>query len=118
MDGRITVAIVVALVLLVAVLFVKKLRKSSVEGFEDGFVAVTADWCGHCKNLKRSGELDTLARSVPVLVLDENDPGAADVMSKLGAKGYPALGFVSGSEYTPYSGPRKAADILKAMNAK
>lgn len=109
----------VALITLIAlvVLYVRFAKGNDVESFENGFVAVTADWCGHCKNLKKSGELDKLAKSVPVMVLDEKDPGASDVMAKLGAKGYPALGFVNGSEYTPYHGPRKASDILKVMNA-
>ena len=35
---------------------------------QDGVAFILADWCGHCKHLKQSGEIEKLMAFVPVTI--------------------------------------------------
>jgi thiol:disulfide interchange protein len=80
-------------------------------------VCVLADWCGHCKQLKASGVLRSLAKNHPVIALDDQHPQAATVMHSVESKGFPTLAIVANGTMKPYEGPRDLSNLERAMNS-
>lgn len=108
--------------LLVVVLFGCRcaMKKMGVETFEapDGYdgkrvVFALASWCGHCKSLKASGEIDKLKEDpdVPVEINEDDD----DANKKYGVKGFPSILIVDGEEKVPHKGPRTAEAIKESF---
>ena len=102
--------------LLLALLFgcrcaVKKMEVETfkeVTGYEgDRMVCCLASWCGHCKSLKSSGELDKLKENpdVPLEVNEDDD----EANKKYGVKGFPSILKVKeDGEQIQFKGPRTA----------
>lgn len=97
----------------------KKMKKSN-EGFEaapvgfegDRMVCCLASWCGHCKKLKASGELDKLKEEPDVPVEINEDDDAAN--KKYGVKGFPSIMKVTANgEQIPFKGPRTAEAMIE-----
>ena len=108
--------------LLVVVLFGCRcaMKKMGVETFEapvgyDGkrVVFALASWCGHCKSLKASGEIDKLKEDpdVPVEINEDDD----DANKKYEVKGFPSILIVDGEEKVPHKGPRTAEAIKESF---
>ncbi len=108
--------------LLVVVLFGCRcvMKKMGVETFEapvgyDGkrVVFALASWCGHCKSLKASGEIEKLKEDpdVPVEINEDDD----DANKKYEVKGFPSILIVDGEEKVPHKGPRTAEAIKESF---
>jgi thiol-disulfide isomerase/thioredoxin len=96
------------------------MKSMGVETFEapvgyDGkrVVFALASWCGHCKSLKASGEIDKLKEDpdVPVEINEDDD----DANKKYGVKGFPSILIVDGEEKVPHKGPRTAEAIKESF---
>ena len=115
--------VLVALVL-VAMLFGCRcvLTKMGVETFKevsgyegDRMVCCLASWCGHCKSLKASGELEKLKKDedVPLEVNEDDD----DANKKYGVKGFPSILKVKeNGEQVPFKGERTAEAMKEFFN--
>ena len=60
-------------------------------------VICMAGWCGHCQALKKSGELQKLMQMIGkdnVMIVDEKDQGAGNMMKALGVRGFPSIMIV------------------------
>lgn len=77
--------------------------------------AVLADFCIHCRNLKKSGELDKLAKKHKVFVMDEQHPQAGELMTMVQSKGFPTLAIYRRGSLSLYVGGRKAEDMEMEM---
>jgi len=75
---------------------------------EDGVYVVAADWCGHCKSLKSSGELEKLNSDVDVILVPHDHPDASGFMERNQCKGYPAIIMSKQSKFSTYEGERTA----------
>ena len=83
-------------------------------------VICMAGWCGHCQALKKSGELQKLMQMIGkdnVIIVDEKDQGAADMLKALGVRGFPSIMIVDmGDKRMPkklaeHSGQRTAQSM-------
>ncbi len=84
-------------------------------GNECTIVAVTAEWCGHCKALYASGELQKAAQTHLVVVVDEKHQEAQKIMKDVGSQGFPTIALHCKKRgLGKYSGPRTAESITKA----
>ena len=84
-------------------------------GNECTIVAVTAEWCGHCKNLHSSGELQKAAKKHLVLVVDEKHKQAKQIMKEVGSGGFPTIAIHCKQRgFGAYNGPRTANAITSA----
>jgi len=81
----------------------------------DCVIAVLAPWCGHCKRLKESGELENVGKKIQVLVLDDKHPETPIVMNELKSQGFPTIGMLKNGTLRNYDGPRDASSIMDAM---
>jgi thiol-disulfide isomerase/thioredoxin len=73
-------------------------------------VICMAGWCGHCQSLKKSGELEKLMQMIGkdnVMIVDEKDQGAGNMMKALGVRGFPSIMIVDMGDG---SMPKKLAD--------
>ena len=98
--------------------YVKLQPNDSVEdilGSNDGVVAVLASWCGHCKKLKESKELEKLSSKTMVIEVDEKHKSAKGLMKYVGSKGYPTLIVQKKNNKSLYKGDRTAVNIIKAL---
>lgn len=77
----------------------------------DGVYVLAAEWCGHCKALKKSGEIDKLAEQVNVQVIYDDNKLCQKLMDKTGASGFPSILFNKNGSFTKYEGQRKSKDI-------
>lgn len=110
-------------VLLLAVVFDCKcaMKKFGVEGFEEApkgydgkrVVFNLASWCGHCKTLKSSGEIDKLKEDpdVPVEINEDDE----EANKKYGVKGFPSILIVDGDKRVPHKEARTAAAIKESF---
>jgi glutaredoxin len=60
-------------------------------------VICMAGWCGHCQALKKSGELEKLMQMIGkdnVMIVDEKDQDAGNMMKALGVRGFPSIMIV------------------------
>jgi thiol-disulfide isomerase/thioredoxin len=80
---------------------------------EDSVLIIYAPWCGHCKS--SMPEFQKAAEHPAVKLIDATDPANAEILSKYPVKGYPSIINAVG---VPYSGERKASDIIAFANEK
>jgi len=79
-------------------------------------VLVHADWCGHCKRLKESGELEKLSRTHAVVIASDENNYASKVMNKYNSRGFPTLLVMhKNGKVEPYNGDRTAAEIKQSI---
>jgi len=90
------------------------MKKLEQEG-KPAIIAVLADFCGYCRDLKRSGVLVGVAKKYPVIVLDENHPQSRALMEKLEFNGFPLISIFSNRNLRLYKGPRETNSILASM---
>jgi len=98
--------------------YVKLQPNDSVEDIlssNDGVVAVLASWCGHCKKLKESKELEKLSTKTIVIEVDEKHKSAKELLKSVGSKGYPTLIIQKNGNKSLYKGDRTAVNIIKAL---
>ena len=74
---------------------------------------VVAEWCGHCKNLKESGELEKLNKNLNVVMIQSDHPKADEFMSKVDSKGYPTIALCKAGKLYKYEGNRNSEDIFR-----
>ena len=65
-------------------LYVEKLVKVHL-------ICLLADWCGHCKRLKESGELDKVSMTNPVVVATDENEHTSSIMNEYKSGGFPTL---------------------------
>ncbi|KAF4927214.1 Protein disulfide-isomerase erp38 [Colletotrichum viniferum] len=98
--------------------------KTIVGGDKDVFVAFTAPWCGHCKNLAPTWE--TLAQDfsldegVVIAKVDAENEASKGTAAAEGVSSYPTIKFFpKGSKKGElYSGGRKEEDFVAFINEK
>jgi protein disulfide isomerase len=81
------------------------------------FLGVFAPWCGHCQTLKPAfEEAATRVRGDAVFAsLDGSDKANAEIVQRLGVKGFPALKiFTDGKLVEDYQGERTAEALAHA----
>ena len=72
-----------------------------------GMLSITADWCGHCKNLKQLLPQVQLRKPFAHFNLDGDAADAAAISKALGVKGFPTIFYVAkGGLLYLYEGPR------------
>lgn len=75
-----------------------------------------APWCGHCKALAPNYEeaaTELKSQDIPLAKVD--CVAEADLCSKFEVTGYPTLKIFRKGSHTPYTGGRKAEDIISFM---
>ena len=92
--------------------------KLKLKKFNDCMVVVTAEWCGHCKNLKP--ELEAIGKvygnSFPILNIDSENEKNKKIISQLKVEGFPTIFFVKyGFIKEKYEGDRSATEISKKI---
>jgi len=125
MVRKVKIEYVLVALVLVAMLFGCRcaLKKMGVEGFKevptgyegDRMVCCLASWCGHCKSLKASGELDKLKDDpdVPVEVNEDDE----EANKKYNVKGFPSILKVKeDGEQVPFKGARTAEAMKEFFN--
>ena len=80
---------------------------------DGAFIAITAEWCGHCKAMKSEFEAARQASSVPMYWVDTKDFSEDDLK---GIEGFPTLRYYIGGRGKDYNGPRTAAGMLEFIN--
>jgi thiol-disulfide isomerase/thioredoxin len=80
---------------------------------QDGIFVVMASWCGYCKQLKKSGELEKLSENMEVITIPHDHPGAENFMKSVGANGFPAIVMVKNSALHKYNGERSAEAMVE-----
>ena len=79
-------------------------------------ILFSADWCGHCKRLKESGELEKLSRTHSVVIASDENEHASKVMNKYKSRGFPTLLVMHKSgKVQPYNGDRTASEIVSKL---
>ena len=79
-------------------------------------ICILAPWCGHCKRLKESGELEKLSRTHSVVIASDENEHASKVMNKYKSRGFPTLLVMHQSgKVQPYNGDRIASEIKKSL---
>jgi thiol-disulfide isomerase/thioredoxin len=86
---------------------------------ENALLIVKANWCGHCKEMKKKWEY--LASKYPkkflVLESTHRERGVDDVIRKLEVKGFPTIFEIdsNGKVGKQHSGGRDVCSLLKAL---
>ena len=79
-------------------------------------MCLLADWCGHCKRLKESGELDKVSMTNPVVVATDENKHISSVMNEYKSRGFPTLLTMKKSGMVKsYDGPRSASEIVNKL---
>ena len=79
-------------------------------------ICLLADWCGHCKRLKESGELDKVAMTNPVMVASDENEHTSSIMNEYKSRGFPTLLTMKKSGMVkPYDGQRMSQEIVKSL---
>ena len=79
-------------------------------------ICLLADWCGHCKRLKESGELDKVAMTNPVMIASDENEHASSIMNEYKSRGFPTLLVMKKSGMIkPYDGQRMSQQIVKSL---
>jgi thiol-disulfide isomerase/thioredoxin len=92
----------------------KKLKVIHESG-KPGLIALLADWCGYCKQLKSSNVLDDIAKTFHVIGMNDKHPQSNYMMKGVQAQGYPTLIIFYKGSMKKYEGPRTAQAIMDAM---
>jgi thiol-disulfide isomerase/thioredoxin len=118
--------ITIILILLIALVVISLINRTSYEGFADSSKAVVickADWCGHCK--KAAPEFDKLLAASPISLKDgtkatvkilDADKDKSE-LSKYQVRGFPTVLIVSGGQTTEYPGDRTSQGIINFLNS-
>ena len=89
-----------------------KIQKGNIS---NGCVILYADWCGHCTQLKESGELEKVSKTVPVYLVNCTDNPPFEKHSnviKFEIEGFPTICKISNNEIIEISSNRTATDII------
>ena len=79
-------------------------------------ICLLADWCGHCKRLKESGELDKVAMTNPVMIVSDENEHTSSIMNEYKSRGFPTLLVMKKSGMVkPYDGQRMSQEIVKSL---
>ena len=79
-------------------------------------ICLLADWCGHCKRLKESGELDKVAMTNPVVIASDENEHTSSIMNEYKSRGFPTLLVMKKSGMVkPYDGSRMSQEIVKSL---
>ena len=76
-------------------------------------VAITADWCGHCKAMKPEFDAARSASPIPMYWVDTKKFDESDLD---GIEGFPTLRYYKGGIGKDYSGDRTAQGMLDFIN--
>lgn len=79
-------------------------------------ICLLADWCGHCKSLKESGELDKVTMTNPVIIATDENEHTSSIMNEYGSKGFPTLlTMKKNGMVKSYDGSRMSQEIVKSL---
>lgn len=92
-----------------------KMMKLMDKKGQRGVIAILADWCGYCKQLKKSGTLCELSKYVPVHVMTDKHPQSVELMKSVKAGGFPTLILYGQGKVGLYEGPRDTNSILSKL---
>jgi len=95
---------------------VKVLQDMHKMGKKSGVIAILADWCGYCKQLKESGTLREVSKKAPVYVMTDQHKQTKELMTNVKAGGFPTLIIYKNGKFELYEGPRDAMSILSKLN--
>jgi thiol-disulfide isomerase/thioredoxin len=86
---------------------------------ENALLIVKANWCGHCKEMKKKYEYLASMYPKKFLVLESThqDRGVAPIIAALQVKGFPTIFHVGsdGKVGQQYNGGRDVCSLLKAL---
>ena len=78
-------------------------------------IAIIADWCGHCKNLKKSVALATQRYPFPYFWVDSAEAGP-NKLDSIGVQGFPTIFRVAADgSLEKYEGSREATALAQAF---
>ena len=80
----------------------------------EGITFLLADWCGHCQQLKNSGEIKKLSSMVNVVVHDDKHKRTRELMKEFESNGFPTIIIRKGSKKLKHNGSRTADAIYNA----
>lgn len=89
---------------------------SNIDNKSDCFYVAMADWCGHCKVLKKSGELEKLNEKVDVTIIPNDHPKVSEFLKENGCEGYPAIVACKKGTFVKYEGKRSSDEMVKFFN--
>ncbi|KAL1953985.1 hypothetical protein VTO42DRAFT_1871 [Malbranchea cinnamomea] len=98
--------------------------KETIGADKDVFVAFTAPWCGHCKNLAPTWEklAETYSREPNVVIakVDAESPNSKVTAKEQKVTGYPTIKFFPRGSTTPesYKGSRTEEAFVQFLNEK
>lgn len=93
---------------------IPKMQEVDKKG-KKALIAILADWCGHCKNLKDSKILEKIAQKCHVYVISDKHYQAGQIMQKANSEGFPTLVIYSGGKMDLYKGPRSKEAIMNQL---
>jgi protein disulfide-isomerase A1 len=83
---------------------------------KDCVIAILAPWCGHCKNLKKSGLLDQLSKYIEVKEIDDTHRNTRDIMAAVGSEGFPTIVLYRDGKLTGFRGDRNISSLVEFIN--
>lgn len=83
-----------------------------VNTYNDCIFVMAAEWCGHCKKLKESGELEKLNKYIPVVIVPHDHPSTGQMMKNVESKGFPTIIVNKYKKIFKYDGPRNSDSVL------
>jgi thiol-disulfide isomerase/thioredoxin len=93
----------------------KSIKNQILQYQKKGYKVCTifmADWCGHCKNLKKEKIMEKLAdNGVIIFAIDDSHP----LTKEMDIKGFPSIICWKGMTPTKYEGPREPGYIFAAL---
>lgn len=90
----------------------KLIKTYQKEGYKNICMVHMADWCGHCKHLKESRELEKLAFNGCIVFVLKEGP----LTKHYKIKGFPTIVCIKNGKEVQYEGPRTADSILRFMS--
>lgn len=89
----------------------------SPKAYPGAMFAVTADFCGHCHNLKRSVGQAQRYKDIPFLFMDATrSSNARDKVLMMGIEGFPTIYKVGrAGRLEPYEGSRDPRTLIEAF---
>lgn len=120
-NNKILIVIVIFTVVVIGVsLYLNKVykQKDDLELDEDCIIAILAPWCGHCKNLKKSGMLEELSKHIRVIEIDDKHKNTKDILSAVKSEGFPTLVLYKQGNLIRYDGERTTESIVRFINSQ
>lgn len=88
--------------------------KYNKEGYNKICTVFLADWCGHCKNMKKEKTLEKMASNgVIVFVISDESP----LSKTMGVRGFPTIFCWKGTKKVQYEGEREASKLINFMDS-